>query len=484
MLVCPDTAWHLATGEEIVSKWVIPYSDPWSYTTGDYPWLNISWLWDCLVYLLYKASGSLSLPLAVNILLNSLTVALVIYNSWRIKASLIGHIPAYILTVTAFSDALLLRPQQMSHLLYALLLMLLLNIDKSGTGILNFSIRTYLVFCLKLFLLFALWVNLHGAFLIGLLTIFIWAGDRLITDLKSRDKPTKNIFLVTLCAILVLPATTINPLGVHVYEGAKRTLAGPLQKYILEWQPIFFPPLALNKLLYLTIAAAAILVFFRCSKLSRTERLLTAILLIASVKSQRHLPFLIIVAYPACVLLFEQLLTPLFWRPSNLGGHSKPPEVTEVSDKALKNVKILATLSTSLLLVIGQFQILPAPMPTNIPLSEFSYIIKHEQNRRWFNYYDDGGYFIYFSRGKISCFLDSRAETAFPPQVVQDYLTAYFMKPGWENVFARYAIDGVILPRSHKLLLQLKNTKNWQAVFTGDERVVMVQTLHSSAQGF
>ena len=41
-----DIGWHLAAGDLILEKGVIPQTDPWSHTADGHPWLNVAWLWD------------------------------------------------------------------------------------------------------------------------------------------------------------------------------------------------------------------------------------------------------------------------------------------------------------------------------------------------------------------------------------------------------------------------------------------------------
>jgi hypothetical protein len=49
-----DLGWHLAAGDLIRSQGSVPAHDPWSFTAGQTPWINHSWLWDVVASLLFQ----------------------------------------------------------------------------------------------------------------------------------------------------------------------------------------------------------------------------------------------------------------------------------------------------------------------------------------------------------------------------------------------------------------------------------------------
>src|SRR5438105_1222348 len=56
-VVDPDLWWHLRTGEWITETGGVPYTDPFSTAGPDKPWVAYSWLFDLLLYGLYRALG-------------------------------------------------------------------------------------------------------------------------------------------------------------------------------------------------------------------------------------------------------------------------------------------------------------------------------------------------------------------------------------------------------------------------------------------
>jgi hypothetical protein len=52
-----DTWWHLAGGRWIVTHGSVPSNDPLSWTVRDHAWTNVQWLFDVLIYGLYRLGG-------------------------------------------------------------------------------------------------------------------------------------------------------------------------------------------------------------------------------------------------------------------------------------------------------------------------------------------------------------------------------------------------------------------------------------------
>src|SRR5262245_1389117 len=57
LLADPDVPWHIAAGDLIRASG-LAQRDPWSFTAGNQPWYNISWLWDVGLSWLYHALGA------------------------------------------------------------------------------------------------------------------------------------------------------------------------------------------------------------------------------------------------------------------------------------------------------------------------------------------------------------------------------------------------------------------------------------------
>ena len=79
----------------------------------------------------------------------------------------------------------------------------------------------------------ALWVNLHGGFLIGFFIVGVFCGVALL----RRD--WVNFRIDSLVGVGCVLAIFVNPLGWHIYDGVVSTLGNFVQGYITEWMSYY-----------------------------------------------------------------------------------------------------------------------------------------------------------------------------------------------------------------------------------------------------
>lgn len=225
----PDLWLYVKTGEIILSTHRIPLADPFSYTRPGAEWLNHSWLAETVFALAWKAGGVAGLFLLRWPLLLG-TFALVFFTARR-RAGEAAAALLSALSIVAVSPRFVVRPELFTFFLLALLLALLDRGSESRGTLL----------CLPP--LFLLWANLHGGFVIGLLTMLLaGAGatlDRLTGRLRTGAPPRPRAplpLLVTGAASSL--AALANPLGLKAftYYGEIREAS----RHIYAWQPLSF----------------------------------------------------------------------------------------------------------------------------------------------------------------------------------------------------------------------------------------------------
>jgi hypothetical protein len=224
-----DLGWHLAAGDLIREQGNIPFHDPWSFTSGDRQWYNVSWLWDVIASLVFKYTN-----------FNGLLLFVIACG-----AVIVGYLTSVCLSSGASTIAVCISVL-LSCLLYPTFATYP-NIYLTASP--NISTMLFCVIfygeCLKrrkffglpaIFLLPAimvLWANLHGGFLLGLLIIGVFGGVALL----RRD--WVNFKIYSLAGVGCFIATFINPLGWHIYEGLATVLGHFSQAYITEWWPYY-----------------------------------------------------------------------------------------------------------------------------------------------------------------------------------------------------------------------------------------------------
>jgi hypothetical protein len=123
------------------------------------------------------------------------------------------------------------RPQTVSFLFFALFYWVLLRYSRGERASLWI-----------LPLLMALWVNLHGAFVLGLgLILLILLSEttrRVIIGNQAGTLPGRNLWRLFLVFLATILASFINPENYGVYEYVLTVLRDPgSQVYVSEWQP-------------------------------------------------------------------------------------------------------------------------------------------------------------------------------------------------------------------------------------------------------
>jgi tetratricopeptide (TPR) repeat protein len=205
-----DTWWHLASGRWILTAGSIPSTDTLSFTVPTHPWINLQWLYDSALYLLYRLDGADAL----------VVTSVVAYSAaiWLLTKNLrlyVGGVAAALLTIWVLAVAeerFLIRPEMVSFVLLEALLWLLLTArDDDGR-------RLWLLVPLML-----VWVNCHSLFIIGLFCMGCAAGAALVGRLRFMPAAVRygsQLSPVTarrlwIAAGAAAAATVVNPYGIN-----------------------------------------------------------------------------------------------------------------------------------------------------------------------------------------------------------------------------------------------------------------------------
>lgn len=246
----PDIWWHLRTGQWIFDHGSVPVEDPFSIFGVGKSWIAYSWLFEVLIYGIHSYAGlvgvvvftvamSLAIAVAIHLLLRRGRLA------FPVEVSLLA------LILAALKPVLSPRPWLFSILLSTIVLIVILNVRRSGK----------LASGLALIPLFALWANLHIQFIYGLAMLGLLAVEAVVVRVAgSRIEPNYHVLpvgrafaLLGLCALAALA----NPYHYRVYfpivEYAAQT--GAFQN-ISELHPMFFRSLGDWIVLALTVTGA------------------------------------------------------------------------------------------------------------------------------------------------------------------------------------------------------------------------------------
>src|SRR6202041_771161 len=166
--VDPDLWWHVKTGELILSthKWAT--TDAYSYTSSGAPWMSCEWLGDVLFAAAYRLGGLRGLEALLIMLASAVMLALYGLATLRSGNSKAGFVAAAALLALA-NLSFTLRPQMLGYLF---LILTLIAVERFRQG------KQRAVWLLPI--LFLIWINTHGSWIIGLGVILLYIACGLV----------------------------------------------------------------------------------------------------------------------------------------------------------------------------------------------------------------------------------------------------------------------------------------------------------------
>jgi hypothetical protein len=436
-----DLGWHLAAGDLIRDRGNIPFQDPWSFTLADKQWYNLSWLWDVIASVLFQYTK-----------FDGLTLFVVACG-----AVIVGYLASLCLSRGASAIAVCIS------VLFACLLYPAFSVAPNIYLAASPNIATVLfcvIFygeCLKRtrrFLLppiMLLWVNLHGGFVLGFLIVGIFCGAALLrrdwTNFKIYGFAGAGCFL----------AIFINPLGWHIYDGVTATLGHFVQANIGEWESYYRNmslPESIPGIMYILIFVALELYHRGSCPIALEARLLSWLFLFLGLYQFRYMSFFYVFSTVPLALHIDRLL------PKRLNN-------LEVQ-KALLAAGIMGACALPLIFM----QIKPAlGLPQMLSEQDARYLQAHFSHARLLNHWNAGGLLIFRTQGAVPVFVDGRAATAYPDDLLRDYLKLVHMEideTAWDTVFEKYQIDTVLWVKAHEQLRRfLLDKRGWKEQYSG-----------------
>jgi hypothetical protein len=200
-----DVWWHLRSGQLILERGAVPRVDLFTYTNSDRPWIDLYWLFQIVIALLYRVGGASALVLlkaVVGVALVALT-CVARGKGARAWPVVLAWLPA----VVMLSGRLCERPELASLLFVAGFLTVLQRAAERPRWLL-------LLPAMQL-----LWVNCHGFFVLGPLLLAAYAAAWLYDRLRPPATPA--VYPPARLAVPVGAATLLaclcNPYGPGVF---------------------------------------------------------------------------------------------------------------------------------------------------------------------------------------------------------------------------------------------------------------------------
>lgn len=268
---------------------------------------------------------------------------------------------------------------------------------------------------------------------------FAMLGAYAVEALATHDRAWLKRLVTT--GVWMASAALLNPQNIHLLEAIGRTADSGITGVIQEWMPFNFG-FDMSGTMWMVL-------FFACnprgSEAPLSDRILSYAWLAAALLHTRNSMLFILISAPYVAINLQQWVNWLeFWR-----THPR----TQLQDSPALRRKFAFAAA---LLVIA---FLSPPIERSLypqsregdayDISNVASLLTGKYSHlRLLNDYSMGGVLIYKLSGQFPVFVDGRAGTAFPEQVLNDYLLFMQLGDGWQQALAKYGVDGLLLFRN------------------------------------
>jgi hypothetical protein len=443
LLIDPDTMWQVTVGQWIIDHRAVPETDVYSFTMRGQPWISTQWLAQVLYAKTYAVAGWSGPVVLASGAIAATFALLAKFLSRRLSESTTLVFIAAALALTV--PHLLARP----HVLAMPVMVLWVG------GLMAAADRRDAP-SFWLLPLMALWANLHGGFVFGLV---LTAPIALDAVLGANAKSRKSLVLRwALFAALALAASCCTPYGWNALLASQKILAlGSALPLIAEWKPADFGGLGAFEIFLL---AGIGLSLFRGIKLPPMRIVLLLGLLHMALAQGRAAEILALLA-PLVVA------APLA---RQIGG------VAAAISSAASPTRGVLFASVAMALVTGTVAYASAhrfePHVHNAPVAAVTEL-KKLNFTRVLNDYDFGGYLI---ANGIATFVDGRTELYGAKFFVDQYGAIGLTEP--ENLFRlldQYQIEATLIRTENPAAKLLDHVDGWQKVYSDDIATIHVR---------
>ena len=439
----PDWWWHLRIGQDIWAAKAIPATDTYSFTRSGQTFIAHEWLFEVLTYLGLQAFSYQGLVIGMALVVT----ATYLLHYLLLRAVGAGRVLSGVLlawTMVLSFMAITMRPH--------LFTLLFLSVELWCLYLYRADRQRFVWLLPPLTLL---WVNLHGAWIMGVGTLGLFiVGEWLNGRIHGEPIRLRNAILA-LGGMLV--AAVANPEGPVLLLLPFSFIGGEsaMVLYIQEWQPPTFRE-AMGLAFGLSVLLLAIL-GLRRPRIDYTFLLWTLAFGYLGFSAMRHVPLYALVVMP---IIAQQL--PAAWR-----GPEWPYRENVLS--AIANWVLLGIVVGSMGYIVFAnplAQVRREPNLTTYPVQALAYLKEHPQGNV-LNEDGWGGYLI-ANLPERPVFIDSRVDF-YGREFLEEYITVVRVQAGWRDVLARYDIQYVLLSPDAPLVAALRDDSNWRVVLEVDE---------------
>jgi len=325
---------------------------------------------------------------------------------------------------------------QVYSFFFTALLMLFWQFDRRGT---RGWILAWLV-------LFPVWLNLHGGFVVGIGLMALYCVEEF---LRGRD--VRHLLLVLTAMLLEI---FLTPYGTAYFSYLRRALA-MARPYAPEWRPVW----DLGPFWMICFAAAVAVVLYAVvsAGIGKTPGILPLAAAAVEATLHRKLLPLFAVAWLSYAPFYVQQTTVGRWIMEFMRRRSRFVLAVWVT---------LACVSLAAAIRQKPWDLF-VPQPI-YPVGPVEYLAEQKFGGNLMVPFRLGAYVSWKLFPAVKVSLDSRYEETYPDEVVQNIFRFYEARPGWRSELDAYPTDVVLVPRDAPVADKMTET-GWRQVYRDRE---------------
>ena len=441
-----DVLGHLKFGFDILKSGVVTSVDPYSFMTRGAAWINHEWLSQVIFAFFFEHCGWTG-DICLKALVVLATIALVSWALIRNKADAFTTSALILLAVFLLGPSIrTMRPHIFTLLALSALFVTLKQTKEKPR-----------VYPLWFPALFVVWPNLHGAFVTGLVSIFVWTLTETASQWRypaSRPILKKNWLICVICAL----ATLINPYGPQLFNFVLNTQSSFFSDpgEISEWQPITIT--SVFGLAYiLTLLVSIISICFTRKKRDLPSIVLWSFYALSPLISIRHLALFSLATF---ILLGDCICELIMRRPA---------------DNSKKNMRMLyimgaisflvsATLFVFALRNTMRLEVSCSP-PLDLPAKAVFMLKQVHAEGNILCDLEWGEYILWHLGPQLKVSIDGRTQVVYPPVV--RLVNRYFREGifDWDIILKKFPLDFILLEKETPSFNLMKLYPGWTLVF-------------------
>ena len=453
-LVEPDFWWHLRDGRQIVQQHSIPRTITYTLGAAGTPYVDFEWLAETIYYLGYRTAG-LRGVVATYFGVLVLLYAGLYYLACGTGADNSSALLVTLLAVLLGSVGIGPRAHLFGWLCMVCLLLLLDRFRRTGRGI-------WLVPPL-----FALWINLHGSWLFGIIVLAVTIASGLvegrwgiIVARRWTAAELKRLLLVFGCSVAAL---FVNPFGykLPLYPFDLLFRQSIAMQYVEEWQSVDFGK-GSGKLALITVLVLLLTALLSRRRWRLDETLLMVFALWVGLSHVRMLIFFGLIVTPIIAPRLD-LMPP--------SGHER--------NRPFVNAAIMAVMAAWVVLSFPTEVKLQHQLDEKFPTAALNFVRAQHitgavLSEDWW-----GGY-VGWKTPEFKPFIDSRADVFVYDGSFDDYLSAVKLRHPFD-VLDKRKIDYALLEANEPLVSVLEQSPAWRVIYS-DPMVVLLARSQLSTQ--